>query len=88
MSAAPNGSVCLWCDRPITRKHRRGSEQKFCSAAHRMAFWTAARRWVARMIESGSLTLEDLKRPSAKRARLIGVELVLSEGARPNASAR
>src|ERR1043166_2687010 len=54
---------CLWCGRAFTTRMTGGSAQKFCSTEHRKAFWTAARRWTMRAIETGLLSVDCLKRP-------------------------
>lgn len=54
--------VCPWCCTPFTPpKVTHGAAQKFCCAAHRAAFWKAARRWVARAIMSGLLTYDAVR---------------------------
>src|SRR5690349_4389286 len=60
----PRSSVkphCLWCGRIFTTRVTGGSAQKFCSTEHREAFWTAARRWTMRAIETGLLSVECVK---------------------------
>src|SRR5260370_40967352 len=52
---------CLWCGRVFTPRKTGGSAQRFCSTEHRKAFWTAARRWTMRAIETGLLTIDCLK---------------------------
>ena len=52
---------CLWCDRAFKPRKTGGSAQRFCRLAHRKAFWTAARRWTMRAIETGLLSVECLK---------------------------
>src|SRR4051794_39353887 len=52
---------CLWCDRAFKPRKTGGSTQRFCCLAHRKAFWTAARRWTMRAIETGLLTVDCLK---------------------------
>lgn len=54
-------ATCLWCGRGFRRRATGGSSQKFCSAGHRDAFWTAARRWTMRAIETGLLSVDCLK---------------------------
>jgi hypothetical protein len=44
---------CLWCDRAFRPRTTGGSALRFCSTEHRKAFWTAARRWTMRAIETG-----------------------------------
>ena len=53
--------TCLWCGAEFSVRRRRGNEQRFCSASHRNAFWTAARRWAFEAIESGLVSIETLK---------------------------
>src|SRR5690348_15100832 len=52
---------CLWCGRIFTTRMTGGSAQRFCSTEHRKAFWTAARRWTMRAIETGLLSVDCLK---------------------------
>src|ERR1044072_1115666 len=52
---------CLWCGRTFRPRVTGGSAQKFCCPGHRNAFWTAARRWTLRAIETGLLSVECLK---------------------------
>src|ERR1700686_3210694 len=52
---------CLWCGRAFRRRTTGGSAQRFCCLAHRKAFWTAARRWTMRAIETGLLSVDCLK---------------------------
>src|SRR2546423_236394 len=52
---------CLWCGRVYRARRTGGSAQRFCSTEHRKAFWTAARRWTMRAIETGLLSVDCLK---------------------------
>jgi hypothetical protein len=52
--------VCLWCKRRFVAR-RGGSPKRFCCAAHRMAFWSAARRWAERAVVSGFLSVDDIR---------------------------
>ena len=52
---------CLWCERAFKLRKTGGSAQRFCCLAHRKAFWTAARRWTMRAIETGLITVDCLK---------------------------
>src|SRR3954451_25452910 len=52
---------CVWCDGAFASRKTGGSAQRFCSLEHRKAFWTAARRWTMRAIETGLLSVECLK---------------------------
>src|SRR5438045_4174046 len=53
--------ACLWCGRAFRPRATGGSVQRFCSTGHRKAFWTAARRWTMRAIETGLLSVDCLK---------------------------
>jgi hypothetical protein len=53
--------ACLWCGRTFRPRATGGSTQRFCSTEHRKAFWTAARRWTMRAIETGLLSVDCLK---------------------------
>src|SRR6266699_6864694 len=55
---SPEETHCLWCGRAFTPRR---SAQRFCSTKHRKAFWTAARRWTMRAIETGLLSVDCLK---------------------------
>src|SRR6266849_2512321 len=58
---SPEETHCLWCGRAFTPRRTGGSAQRFCSTEHRKAFWTAARRWTMRAIETGLLSVDCLK---------------------------
>ena len=60
---------CLWCAKPLPTRRGRGSARRFCSPVHRHAFWTAARRWVWRAVESGLPDGGSAQGLSNKRAR-------------------
>ena len=45
-------TVCLWCGHPFQAR-RGGSPKRFCSPAHRIAFWSALRRWAERAVAAG-----------------------------------
>jgi hypothetical protein len=51
---------CLWCGRSFPAR-RGGSPQRFCCAAHRLAFWSALRRWAERAVAAGVLTVADVR---------------------------
>jgi hypothetical protein len=57
IEAAP---VCVWCGRPLSAR-RGGSPKRFCSAAHRIAFWSALRRWAERAVAAGALTIANIR---------------------------
>ena len=46
---------------PETR--RRGYARRYCSPACRDAFWSAARRWVRKAVDTGLLPIAALKAP-------------------------
>jgi hypothetical protein len=46
---------------PFRARHSGGSPQKFCCAAHRTAFHSAARRWAERAVSLGRLSVAELK---------------------------
>src|SRR6266853_131731 len=52
---------CLRCGQAFRQRTTGGSAQRFCSTEHRKAFWTAARRWTMRAIETGLLSVDCLK---------------------------
>lgn len=61
MVAHIDPGACLWCQRPMRPSRRHGSQRKFCSSTCRMAFWRAARAWVASLIETGHLPVEAIR---------------------------
>jgi hypothetical protein len=52
---------CPWCGRSFRPRTSGGSDQRFCSAGCRTAFWSAARRWIGRALDVGLLSAEVLK---------------------------
>ena len=67
---SPSNPRCLWCGRPF-RVRRGGSPQRFCSAAHRMAFWSALRRWAERAVAAGMLTVADINNGATAACTLL-----------------
>ena len=63
-------SGCLWCKRPF-RARRGGSPKRFCCAAHRIAFWSAARRWAERAVVSGLLSVDDIRNHATEACTLL-----------------
>jgi len=53
---------CFWCDVPMI-PGRRGSPRRFCSTAHRLAFWSALRKWGMRAVAAGLITADNLRAP-------------------------
>ena len=70
---------CPWCGTHFQRRSSGGTDQRFCQAACRQAFWTAARRWIGRALEAGLLSAEVLKGPGAS-------VLAVREGFQPEGS--
>ena len=62
--------VCLWCKRPFRPRHG-GSPQRFCCAGHRMAFWSAARRWAETAVASGFLSVDDIRNGAIEACTLL-----------------
>lgn len=52
---------CRWCNEWFKRR-RGGSPQSFCCRRHRQAYHTQCRRFAEQALESGLITIEDLKR--------------------------
>jgi hypothetical protein len=76
-------SRCAWCDR-LFRPRRGGHAQRYCRPACRRACHAAARRWALDAIETGALTVTDIKSGSAAtRALLPAAETVLPGIRRP-----
>ena len=76
-------SRCAWCDR-LFRPRRGGHAQRYCRPACRRACHAAARRWALDAIETGALTVTDIKSGSAAtRALLSEAETVLPGSRRP-----
>ena len=60
MVSEPNRQGCLWCGRPFQLRHG-GSPKRFCSSAHRIAFWSALRRWAERALAAGVINLDQIR---------------------------
>jgi hypothetical protein len=60
MTVQPGEAKCSWCGQDL-QPHRGGSPQRFCSAEHRSLFWSALRRWGARAVAAGILTITDIR---------------------------
>jgi hypothetical protein len=52
---------CPWCGRAFRPRTTGGTDQRFCGAGCRHAFWSAARRWVMRAVDAGLLSSDMLK---------------------------
>ena len=76
-------SRSAWCDR-LFRPRRGGHAQRYCRPPCRRACHAAARRWALDAIETGALTVTDIKSGSAAtRALLSAAETVLPGIRRP-----
>ena len=63
---------CLWCNRKFPPRSRAGgSPQRFCCAAHRMAFWSALRRWGERALAAGVLSIDQIRNGSLAACTLV-----------------
>lgn len=71
-AAAPMTSTCIWCSEPFEPRRDGGSKQRFCSTAHRRAFESAARAYVRRAIEEGTLTVAELRNAPGTARALVG----------------
>ena len=70
-------SRCAWCDR-LFRPRRGGHAQRYCRPPCRRACHAAARRWALDAIETGALTITDIRSGSAAtRALLSKAEAIL-----------
>ena len=55
-------STCVWCERSFRPRTSGGrGPQRFCSASHRVQFFSAARKWALRAIEMGLITPGTIK---------------------------
>jgi len=52
--------TCLWCDQPFN-PGTRGEPKRFCSTRCRQDFHAAARRWAIAAVETGRLTVAELR---------------------------
>jgi hypothetical protein len=59
-----NACRCSWCRKPFQARSDGGKAQRYCSATCRRAFDGAARAWVRRAIDQGTLTSADLQEAS------------------------
>src|ERR1700737_2674636 len=56
----PGEAKCSWCGQDLQLR-RGGSPQRFCSTEHRSLFWSTLRRWGARAVAAGILTIADIR---------------------------
>jgi len=68
------GCSCLWCGQPFEPRRTGGKRQRFCVQTCRRAFARAAAALVARAIEAGTLSRDELRNgPPATRRWARGV---------------
>ena len=53
--------MLAWCGKPFEPRRTGGSVRRFCSARHRTAFHTAARRWAECQVAAGRLSVAVLR---------------------------
>jgi len=71
LRAESNGSRLLAIHLEGGPSRRRGSPQRFCCAGHRMAFWSAARRWAEAAVASGLMSVDDIRNGATKACTLL-----------------
>ena len=64
-------ATCLWCERGFPKRESGGKVQVFCSPRCRRAFDHAARAYVRRAVEMGTLTVRDLQNALAATRALL-----------------
>ena len=57
--------VCRWCSREFTARKTGGWPQKFCCCVCRQAYHSARRALATEKLETGELSVEDLKGATA-----------------------
>src|SRR5215472_16926237 len=73
MAESSTSTPCPWCGRAFTPRRDGGKTQRFCREPCRRSYDAAGRRWVAKAIAGGTLTLDDLRSgAAATRALLSG----------------
>ena len=88
MKTQASNHACLWCGRPFSAR-RGGSPKRFCSASHRMAFWSALRRWAERAVAAGALTVDHIRNSDPAACTLLpgGISSVQASEAQDTAPA-
>jgi hypothetical protein len=82
MKTQANNHACLWCGRPFSAR-RGGSPKRFCSASHRMAFWSALRRWAERAVAAGILTIDHIRNGDPAACTLLPGSISSVQGTAP-----
>ena len=65
---------CSWCGQDL-QERRGGSPQRFCSTEHRLLFWSTLRRWGARAVAAGILTIADIRNGDPAACTLPGAPI-------------
>src|SRR6266481_7623004 len=81
MTVQPAEAKCSWCGQELQLR-RGGSPQRFCSTKHRSLFWSTLRRWGARAVAAGIVTIADIRNGDPTACTLPGAPI-----SRPPASA-
>src|SRR6266478_4337236 len=74
MTVQPVEAKCSWCGQEL-RVRRGGSPERFCSAEHRSLFWSTLRRWGARAVAAGILTIDDIRNGDLAACTLPGAPI-------------
>src|SRR6202040_4317978 len=74
MTVQPGEAKCSWCGRDL-QVRRGGSPQRFCSTEHRSLFWSTLRRWGARAVAAGILTIADIRNGDPAACTLPGAPI-------------
>jgi hypothetical protein len=62
--------ACLWCGSPFELRVTGGKRQRFCSERCRRAFGAAAREYGCHAVETGIVTVAELKECLSRNARV------------------
>jgi len=68
---SPYGAACAWCGGTFTPRATGGHAQRFCRPACRRAIDAAARRWAAKALAAGILTVDALRNGAATTRALL-----------------
>jgi hypothetical protein len=70
----PGEAKCSWCGQDLQLR-RGGSPQRFCSTEHRSLFWSTIRRWGARAVAAGIVTIADIRNADPAACTLPGARV-------------
>jgi hypothetical protein len=74
MTVQPVEAKCSWCGQDL-QDRRGGCPQRFCSTEHRLLFWSTLRRWGARAVAAGILTIADIRNGDPTACTLPGAPI-------------